>query len=389
MSNNLFNNVQNAINEAIASFADRVVAEYPSVDLARLEELWNSESEQTVTTKTDKKSTKADKKSTKKTTKTDKVAKTKSASPVASRQTSANSSVNEELTGCPYEFIKGKKKGTFCNVTPKDDKTYCATHKKFEGQEQKKPKVLPDPKRVIRPKTSKSKSTKSLGIVFHKNKILGVLYHPETQLVIRSATDRVVIGKIVDDKVVDLTDDDVATCIDYSFKYQLPEKTAKTPSPLCEPEIVSVRMVNDGKFWEVTVTDSESVTRFGKIGATGVTKTRNFSTHKEALSEMEKTKNKKLKKGYTVEDLEIVGVSAPPVEDEEEKDNDVLSEDEQINEMLDELSESDEFNENSLIPRALGVASTDDDLDDDLDDDDLDDDDLDDEDLISEQSDDE
>jgi outer membrane biosynthesis protein TonB len=60
-----------------------------------------------------------------------------------------------------------------------------------------------------------SKSTK---LVLKTNKKLGKIYHPDTGLVFKSATEKVVIGRIVDDEFVSLDDEAVELCEQNHFK---------------------------------------------------------------------------------------------------------------------------------------------------------------------------
>jgi outer membrane biosynthesis protein TonB len=55
--------------------------------------------------------------------------------------------------------------------------------------------------------------------VFKKHKALDKVYHPESGLVIKSATDKVVVGRISDDEFVSLDDECLELCEKYGFKY--------------------------------------------------------------------------------------------------------------------------------------------------------------------------
>lgn len=56
--------------------------------------------------------------------------------------------------------------------------------------------------------------------VFKKHKALDKVYHPESGLVIKSATDKVVIGRISDDdEFISLDDECLELCEKYGFKY--------------------------------------------------------------------------------------------------------------------------------------------------------------------------
>ena len=52
------------------------------------------------------------------------------------------------------------------------------------------------------------------------------------------------------------------------------------------------------KFWEVSSSGKKMTVRYGKIGVLGQTLAKEFASSKEAISEMEKAVEKKLKEGY-------------------------------------------------------------------------------------------
>ena len=61
-------------------------------------------------------------------------------------------------------------------------------------------------------------SSKATKLVLKKNKKLDKIYHPDTGLVFKSATEKVVIGRIVDDEFVPLDDEAVELCEQNQFK---------------------------------------------------------------------------------------------------------------------------------------------------------------------------
>ena len=61
-------------------------------------------------------------------------------------------------------------------------------------------------------------SSKTAKLVLKKNKKLDKIYHPDTGLVFKSATEKVVIGRIVDDEFVPLDEEAVELCEKNSFK---------------------------------------------------------------------------------------------------------------------------------------------------------------------------
>ena len=143
------------------------------------------------------------------------------------------------VQGCPYVFTKGTLSGKECGCKPKSNTIFCSKHKKHEESAPKTAKkVLPNPKKPsepeppqkVSPSTKKSivpalpKKTsppsKIISVVLRKNKTLDKLWHVESSMVFKSAQERVVIGKCVDDKLHDLTAEDIEVCKLMNFRYE-------------------------------------------------------------------------------------------------------------------------------------------------------------------------
>jgi len=142
-------------------------------------------------------------------------------------------------TICPYKFIKGDKQNQLCGSKTKEGCVYCSRHNKHEGTQVKERSFTPDPKRtIVNAKPNKSNHPeKSLQRIIRKNKIIDKLWHPETCLVFKSDKERIVIGKCVDNIVMNLTLDDVDECRKWGFpfneiKKELDNKTIDTPSDI-------------------------------------------------------------------------------------------------------------------------------------------------------------
>lgn len=274
---------------------------------------------------------------------------------VQNRHKSKDVNTNEESkSGCIYEYVKGAKKGEHCGITPKDGKSYCTTHKRFEDDGQKEQKILPTSKRGSKGKSlpknrsvANPRKNKVDGPVLRMNKTINKIWHPDTSLVFRSRIDKIVIGKAVDGVVNDLSDEDIEKCKEYGFRFVEPVEPVEIEEEIPQPPR-HIYMINDGKFWEATVTNCDCVVRYGAIGSEGTSKTRTFENNTLALKEMENKKNKKVNKGYTIVEEETA-----------------------------ELSESEQFDDETLTTKAIGLSSDDGDDDDgDDDDDDGDDDEL-------------
>jgi hypothetical protein len=186
----LMQTLEKSVQTAVEQYVKRIVEKYDNTDEDTLLALWSEETK-----------VKASK------PKPQKAPKEKTPDDTTSRKSSG--------MGCPYQFSKGEKSGTVCGVKPKSGATYCATHKKFEGQEPKEKKVVPEPKKVA--KSPPSKDTKP---VFHKHKTLDVLVHKDTGMVIKSSSETNVIGKLVGNKVEKLSKEDLEICANWRFKVE-------------------------------------------------------------------------------------------------------------------------------------------------------------------------
>ena len=124
--------------------------------------------------------------------------------------------------GCPYIYTKGEKEGQTCGIKPKGGVMFCTRHKKYEGQEPKQKKVIPSAKKSIAGSASSKATTppaKEINTVLRKHKAIDKLWHSATGMVFKSAKERVVIGKCVDDKLFPLQKEDIEICMAHSFAY--------------------------------------------------------------------------------------------------------------------------------------------------------------------------
>ena len=56
-------------------------------------------------------------------------------------------------------------------------------------------------------------------IVLKKNKSLDKIWHPDSTLVFKSSTEKVVIGRCVNDSLISLDDEALELCKQWKFKY--------------------------------------------------------------------------------------------------------------------------------------------------------------------------
>ena len=135
-------------------------------------------------------------------------------------------------SGCPYIFTKGVNSGEICGSKPKNGATYCSKHKKYEGMEchsSTKKKLLPVTKKSIVPVVKKVNSCiKKPNLILIRHKKINKFIHPESGLVFKSDKEKIVIGKLHDDKIIDLDESDIDNCKKYGFKFDnTPKKELK------------------------------------------------------------------------------------------------------------------------------------------------------------------
>ena len=215
--NNLTQVIDQAIENALGRYFDRVAKEYDGIEREELQVLWAEVAGSAVSL------------SLKKTGTT--VAKPKKSPSKSVAEATEVATATEDTGGCPYMFQRGEKSGESCGAASSGENNYCARHKKYEGKVQKERKVVPAPKRSIKPKSSKgSPGPKPVGLVLRKHQPTGLLWHPESTLSFKSARERVVVGKIVKNKFVPLEESDVPDCKKWGFAFEpVPEEKKEDP----------------------------------------------------------------------------------------------------------------------------------------------------------------
>jgi hypothetical protein len=194
--------IESSIKQTIEQYVDKIVEKY-ELDKNDLLQLWNSDF----------------KRESKKT---------------------VDKSDNHPNNGCIYKSSKGKNAGKLCGVKSKDGGKYCSVHKKYEKKSEIENKVVNEQKCKSSSK-SKSPLPKQVQRILRKHKTLDKLYHQDTMLVFKSTTERVVVGKIVNNVIVDLTEDDIDTCKKWGFQYE--EKVESDLESDSEEETVSKKVV--------------------------------------------------------------------------------------------------------------------------------------------------
>lgn len=162
-------------------------------------------------------------------------------------------------SGCPYIYTKGEKEGQSCGINPKGSVVYCTRHKKYEGQEPKQKKIVPSAKKSIAGSTPSKVSApvaKEVNTVLRKNKIIDKLWHSATGMVFKSAKERVVIGKFVDDKLFPLTKEDIDICMSHSFAYDESWKGDEIEETITHSPIVTKQVVEKKKSISDAITEA-------------------------------------------------------------------------------------------------------------------------------------
>jgi predicted DNA-binding WGR domain protein len=200
-------------------------------------------------------------------------------------------------SSCQYKYVRGDKAGEVCGSATKEGNAFCSKHKKKDvsGEKGKEEK--------------KERKSGSPVLALNRNKKLGVLFHKESNLVFKSESEKIVVGKLVENEVVPLKDEDVDECRRWGFKFERDfEKKVVLPS--------KVLLVSDEKFWESYVENGTLFIRYGKKGKGGRTSTKIFETDEEAFREMEKEVSRKRADGYSEESVKKEDVSLEEVMDD-------------------------------------------------------------------------
>lgn len=66
-------------------------------------------------------------------------------------------------------------------------------------------------------------------LLLRKNKVINKLCHPDTNMVFDSSENRVVIGKLTDNTIAKLTEEDIATCENMGFQYEIQDVIGEKP----------------------------------------------------------------------------------------------------------------------------------------------------------------
>jgi len=291
--NTLVGQIENVIQKSMINFINRVSAKY-NLDYDELFELWDNKTDNSILHS--------------------KPSASSSNIPSPTKTDSGSSAKNE---GCPYIYTKGEKEGETCNIKPKGNVVYCTRHKKYEGSEPKQKKVLPSTKKSIGGNTTAKKSPqkKAVNTVLRKNKTLDKLWHSATGMVFKSAKERVVIGKCVDDKLLPLTSEDIEVCMAHSFAFEKESDDVKIPNEESEYEKELVTKVF------AKISDNKQAKCIKKSIAAAITETKiQAKDVEEILGELQ------MKSSKNLNEKELFGDSDSSVKSEDEDEDELIDE---------------------------------------------------------------
>lgn len=213
----LAKNIDDIISQSIQDFVQRIADTY-ELDPEDIMSLWDDHVSEPV------------KKSVPKSV--PKVVKKPSPAKSTTSEVSNSSSIKSKDTGlgCPYVFARGENKGQVCGCKPQNGNKYCSKHKKYEGETPKEKKVLPNAKKsIVSPSKKPSPKEKTPETILRKHKTLDKYWNRETDMVFKSGTERIVIGKCLNDKLVALTEKDIEVCKSRRWQYEV-ETTDEKPA---------------------------------------------------------------------------------------------------------------------------------------------------------------
>ena len=114
---------------------------------------------------------------------------------------------------CTYILTRGDKKGSACGAGATPGTEYCSKH---SDKKEKKAEVVPKAKGSE--PTAESAPTKMMAA---KDASGRLILKGDRKLVIKSASEMVIIGKVVGDKTVPLSDDDVEFCKKSRLRFEV------------------------------------------------------------------------------------------------------------------------------------------------------------------------
>lgn len=141
---------------------------------------------------------------------------------------------------CQYILSRGARAGNICGTKKKKNSDFCCQHSKKMAVEEQPVIIV-------------NEAPKKPNPVLRMNKIIGKWWHPDSALVFKSSEEKIVIGIFKDNQLVDLSEEDVQTCVAHKFKYVF-NKRKRDEIEEDEAEIITEKNKKqkiDDKFIEV------------------------------------------------------------------------------------------------------------------------------------------
>jgi hypothetical protein len=138
----------------------------------------------------------------------------------------SDSKTENSTETCLYIFSKGAKKGTCCITKPKEN-NYCSKHKAYSlnNSPPSTPSSISSKISINSKKSTSSKKEKlpikpqSTQLMLRMHKQLNKLWHPESKLIFKSSEEKIVIGILQNNKIKELSNDDINECKKWGFPY--------------------------------------------------------------------------------------------------------------------------------------------------------------------------
>jgi high mobility group protein B3 len=166
------------------------------------------------------------------------------------KEVSKKNSSKVEKSACIWEMVRGDRKGEACGKPCEENSSHCKDHAKMAAKKNVKSPTKPKPKS---PSTSE---TKMIKITMHKK--FKKPWNVETGFVFEKKDgDFVVVSKIENDEIVDLTEEDIAICKKRDLPYYKEEGEEEEEVEEEEEEEVEEEEVEEEEVEEEEVEEEE------------------------------------------------------------------------------------------------------------------------------------
>lgn len=135
--------------------------------------------------------------------------------PTAKKVTADSKPKADAPLGCSYVFTRGNNLGKRCGTGQVAGTEFCSKHQDKAAKKTEKKDAVPKPKATAE---SKPKN------VFVADASGRLVMKGDLPLVCKSAQEKLIIGKIEDDEIVPLTEEDKKVCDERNLKYEVSSK---------------------------------------------------------------------------------------------------------------------------------------------------------------------